>query len=99
MKKKNIKNCLEIVKWADGLIIVDMYNEDGVVEICKKYTNRIFFLKKCDYCRSCKAICTWKLSHEWVLFVDTDERVPIKLKNKLFEIDKNYIADMFYWYS
>ena len=32
-----IKACLESVKWADEIIIVDSGSIDNTIEICKKY--------------------------------------------------------------
>ncbi|ODA43931.1 glycosyl transferase, family 2 [Thermodesulfovibrio sp. N1] len=34
-EEKNIRNCLETVKWADEIIVVDMYSEDKTVEIVR----------------------------------------------------------------
>jgi glycosyltransferase involved in cell wall biosynthesis len=39
--EKNIVRCLEEVKWADEIIVVDSFSTDRTVEICKKYTNKV----------------------------------------------------------
>ena len=44
-EEKNIKNCLESVKWADEIVIVDMYSTDKTVEIAGEYTDKIFSFK------------------------------------------------------
>ena len=38
----NIGDCLESVKWADEIIIVDAESKDKTVEIAKKFTDKVF---------------------------------------------------------
>ena len=40
-EEENIKGCLESVKWADEIIVLDDYSDDRTVEIAKRYTNRV----------------------------------------------------------
>ena len=35
-EEENIKRCLESVKWADEVIVVDMHSEDKTVQVAKK---------------------------------------------------------------
>ncbi|MBK9294668.1 MAG: glycosyltransferase family 2 protein [Oligoflexia bacterium] len=41
-EEKNIQNCLESLKWADEIIVVDAQSEDKTLEIAKKYSNKVF---------------------------------------------------------
>jgi len=93
-EEKNISRCLETVKWADEIVLVDMYSEDKTVEIAKKYTNKIYFFEKKYYVEPARQFAFSKTSHEWVLIVDADELVPVTLKNKLYEIAENDLADI-----
>ena len=36
-----IKECMENIKWADEIIVVDSYSTDNTVEICREYTDKI----------------------------------------------------------
>ena len=38
----NIRGCLETLKWVDEIVVVDMYSDDGTVEICRQYTDKIY---------------------------------------------------------
>lgn len=93
-EEENIADCLETVKWADEIIVVDMYSEDKTVEIAKKYTDKIYFFERMGYADPARQFALEKASNEWVLVVDADERVPLKLKKRLEQIMKEDIADI-----
>ena len=38
----NIADCLESVRWADELIVVDAESRDRTVEVARRYTSRVF---------------------------------------------------------
>jgi len=95
-EERNIRNCLETVKWADEIIIVDMYSDDKTVEIAMEYTDKVYFFERVGYADPARQYALEKAKNEWVLVVDADEIVPLKLKNKLLEIIKNDIADVIY---
>lgn len=40
-EEKNIGECLESVKWADELVVVDSRSADRTVEIAGKYTSNV----------------------------------------------------------
>lgn len=85
-EEKNIRNCLESVKWADEIIIVDMYSDDRTVEIAREYTDKIYMHKRMGYADPARQFALEKASNEWILVVDADEIVPIELRNRLIEI-------------
>lgn len=71
----NIKACLESVMWADEVLLVDSFSTDKTLDIARRYTNRIF---QREY-KSHADQLNWTIpyaSHDWVLIVDTDERIP-----------------------
>ena len=41
-EQDNIEDCLESVKWADEIIVVDSGSIDKTEEICRKYTNNFY---------------------------------------------------------
>jgi glycosyltransferase involved in cell wall biosynthesis len=95
-EEKNIRNCLETVKWADEIIVVDMYSDDRTVEIAKEYTDKIYFFERVGYVEPARQYALEKAKNEWVLVVDADEIIPLKLKNKLVEIMEKDLADVVY---
>jgi len=43
-EEKNIKRCLESVKWADEIVVIDMFSQDKTVAIAKKSGARVFLI-------------------------------------------------------
>lgn len=95
-EEKNIENCLESVKWADEIVIVDMYSDDKTVDLASKYTEKIFFFKRMGYADPARQFALEQATHEWILVVDADELVPLKLKNRLYDIMEKDQGDIIY---
>jgi len=88
-EEDNIKICLESVKWADEILLIDSFSTDRTLEIASRYTKRIF---QREY-KSHADQLNWAIpqtSHEWVLVVDSDERIPESLAA---EIRALHLAD------
>lgn len=70
--EKTIRDCLESIKWADEILVVDSFSTDRTVEICREYGTRIL---QHEYIQSAKQK-NWAIpqcANEWVLQIDTDE--------------------------
>lgn len=93
-EQANIKNCLESIKWADEIIIVDMLSEDKTVEIASKYTDKIFTYQRCGYADPARQFGLEKTTNEWVLAIDADEMVPQKLHAELIRLSQNNSCDL-----
>jgi glycosyltransferase involved in cell wall biosynthesis len=85
-EEKNIKDCLESIKWADEIIIVDSESTDKTVEIGKQYTQKVYVHKWEGYTAQ-KSYAIGLTSNEWVLSIDADERVTSKLSEEILSID------------
>src|SRR3989338_9752750 len=84
-EEKNIRDCLESVKWADEIFIVDSFSSDRTLEIAKEYTDRII---QHEYINSA-AQKNWAIPqarYEWVLIVDSDERVTKELREEIEKV-------------
>lgn len=81
-EEARIKACLESVKWADEIIIVDNGSTDKTLAIAESYTNKIFKVDLQDFAEV-RNLAMQKASGDWVLFVDADERVLKPLKDEL----------------
>lgn len=86
-EEKNILDCLESIYWADEIIIVDDFSEDRTLDVAKTYdlSEKIkFFQNKLDNNFSQQRnFALSKATHDWVLFLDADERVPKELREEI----------------
>ncbi|MBN1761354.1 MAG: glycosyltransferase family 2 protein [Chitinispirillaceae bacterium] len=77
-EEKNIRDCIESLRWSDEIVVVDSGSTDNTVAICRE--------------AGCTVICTewlgfgrtWQLAvehakNEWVLPIAADERVSTEL--------------------
>ena len=70
----NIGRCLESVKWANEIVVVDTNSTDRTKEICSKYTDRVFNDTWHGYGKQ-KNICASHAKNKWILNIDSDEVV------------------------
>ena len=81
-EEKNIRRCLESVKWADEIIVVDSFSRDRTLDICREYTARIFQRPWLGYIGQKNLIKDLAIG-PWILFVDADEEVSSELKAEI----------------
>ena len=71
-EEKNIERCLKSIKWADEIVIIDTFSTDCTVEICRKFTDKVFQEVWLGYGLQ-KNLCASKASNRWILNIDADE--------------------------
>jgi len=93
---EGIRQCLENIKWADEIIIVDDCSRDNTIEVCREYTDKIY-LKKIENFGEQRNFSIGKASGDWILFFDSDERISEELKSEIREnISGKSDCDYFY---
>jgi glycosyltransferase involved in cell wall biosynthesis len=90
-EEQNITDCLNSVKWADEIIIMDAESSDKTIEFAKNFTDKVFIRKWNGYSDQ-KNYALSLTKNEWVLSLDADERVTDELKNEILSSDLS-IAD------
>lgn len=81
----NIRDCLESVRWADEIIVVDSGSTDRTVQICREYTNRIW-TNPWPGMNEQKRTAMEHAVHPWVLNIDADERVSDILRDQILRV-------------
>ncbi|MFH2138875.1 MAG: glycosyltransferase family 2 protein [Candidatus Omnitrophota bacterium] len=82
--ENNIRDCLESVKWADEIVIVDNHSTDNTLKIAREYTQAIY-PDTWDMEGSIRNRGYKRAKNEWVLTLDPDERVSKVLKKQIEE--------------
>lgn len=96
-EENNIKGCLESVKWADEIIIVDSDSTDRTTEIAGVYTKKIFKTSETDVTeKRIFALSKTDVSNEWVLFLDADERITEKLAEEILSLKDDSSIDGYF---
>lgn len=78
-EEKNIRRCLESIKWCDEIVIIDSGSKDRTLEICREYTSKILHKDWAGYVEQ-KAFGLSQCSSEWALNIDADEEVSPELQ-------------------
>ncbi|MGD9849872.1 MAG: glycosyltransferase family 2 protein [Nitrospirales bacterium] len=84
----NIRRCLESVKWADEIIVLDSHSTDGTTEICQEYTPKVFQETFSGFGRL-RNLAVAKATNDWILSVDTDEWATDEIKQEIQGILKS----------
>jgi glycosyltransferase involved in cell wall biosynthesis len=82
----NLRACVESVKWADEILVVDMESEDGTPELARELGCRVLTHERMGFVEPARQFGASQTSNEWVLVLDADERVSEKTEHKLREI-------------
>lgn len=83
-EEENIRRCLESVRFADEIVVVDSFSSDRTVEICGEFTDRVFQHRWMGYIGQ-KSIARNLARGEWILFVDADEVVSPGLRDEILK--------------
>ncbi|MFH2103078.1 MAG: glycosyltransferase family 2 protein [Chloroflexota bacterium] len=77
-----IADCLRSVRWADEVLVVDSFSTDGTLEIARQFADRIL-QHEYGFSALQKNWAIPQATHDWVLIVDTDERVTNPLREEI----------------
>ena len=83
-EEKNIRECLESVKWADEIIVIDSRSTDQTIAIANEYTDKIYVRDWPGFAEQ-RNFCLSHASGDWVFLLDADERVSDQLRTSILE--------------
>jgi len=81
-EERNVLDCLESIKWADEIVVVDSYSADRTVELAARYTERVL-QREWRGINEQRQFCLEQATGDWVLCVDADERVTPRLRDEI----------------
>ncbi len=85
-EEKNIRRCLESIKWCDEILIVDSGSSDQTLDICREYPRVKIIERHWPGHREQKQFALEQCQGEWVLNLDADEELSLELKSEIQRI-------------
>ncbi|MFQ5861511.1 MAG: glycosyltransferase family 2 protein [Candidatus Brocadiales bacterium] len=86
-EEKNIEHCLKSTHdWVSETIIIDSYSTDKTLEICKKYTDKIYQHPFENQAKQFNwALDNVPIADDWIIRLDADEMVTPELAREICE--------------
>ena len=80
-----VGRCLESVKWADEIVVLDSGSMDDTVAICRRYTDRVVVTDWPGFGPQKNRALAMATS-DWVLSIDADEEVTPALAQEIQQV-------------
>ncbi|MDR1695571.1 MAG: glycosyltransferase family 2 protein [Endomicrobium sp.] len=81
-EEKHIKDCMESVKFADEIVVIDAFSSDATAEIAKSLGAKVV-QNKFEYFGKQRNFALEQCSYDWVICLDADERISPELKAEI----------------
>lgn len=92
-----ISDCIESVLFADEIIVVDSYSDDGTWEFLLGHPRVKAMQHVFENFTKQKSFALEQASKDWIYFLDADERVTLSLQKEIIETINNKNAADAYW--
>lgn len=87
-EERNLRSCLESVRWADEVVIVDSGSTDGTLKIAEEFRCRVVH-NPWPGMRAQKNLANDHAAGPWILNLDADERLSPELQREVQSILSN----------
>jgi glycosyltransferase involved in cell wall biosynthesis len=89
-EEQDLPGCLASVSWCDDIHVYDSYSSDNTVRIAKEASAKVTQRQFDNWA----AHQNWGLAnipfkHNWVFYIDADERISPELRDALMQFDTN----------
>lgn len=91
---KTIERCLESIKWANEIIVLDSGSTDNTVALCQLYTSQVVQTDWPGFGKQ-KNRALDMATQEWILSIDSDEWVDDALRTEIIATLKNPTATVY----
>lgn len=88
-EEQKLSRCLESVRWADEIIVVDNSSDDDTPGVAKKHGAKVFRRPNNPMLNVNKNFGFTKASHDWILNLDADEEIPEALAKEILQKIRN----------
>ncbi len=98
-EQKHISEVIKNIDFVDEIIVVDSYSTDDTIKIINSFPKVKLYQKKFEDFTSQRNYALSLASHDWILFIDADERVTPKLKEEIIQTSNGInTKDAYYFY-
>jgi len=91
-----IARAIKSISFCDEILVIDDYSNDETVSISEKLGAKVYQNRLESDFASQRNFAMSKASNEWILFVDADEVIPVKLSVEISEAVKNKSINGYY---
>lgn len=81
-EESKIERCLKSIQWCHEIIVVDSFSGDRTVDICRRYTQRVYQHEWLGYIGQ-RNLIREMANCPWVLFLDADEEISPALRSEI----------------
>ncbi|NTV50599.1 MAG: glycosyltransferase family 2 protein [Geobacteraceae bacterium] len=85
-EEQNLRECLESVRWADEIIVVDSCSSDRTADIAREFTDKVIVRPWAGHIATSQFV-TDQAQNLWVFSIDADERVTPELRDEILALD------------
>ena len=84
-EEANVEEALQSLAWADEIVVADSGSTDATVDICRRYTDKIFRRPWTGFVDQ-KNYVVAQASHDWIISLDADERIGPQLAREIEQL-------------
>lgn len=85
----HISEVINNIHFTDEIIVIDSFSTDGTFEKLQTLKNVKTIQRKFKNFADQRNFAIQQANHNWILFIDADERIPEELKNEILEETNN----------
>lgn len=93
-----IENCIDSVRFADEIIVVDSHSTDGTYEFLMQDPDVTVFQNPFENFTQQKTYALDQASNDWVLFLDADEVVTEPLREEIIRTIGSHTPHNAFWF-
>lgn len=85
-ESRNLRECLETLRWVDEIVVVDSGSDDDTIAIAHEYTDKVYVESDWQGFGMQRQRAQARTTGDWLLVVDADERVTTELRSEIEEV-------------
>lgn len=89
-----LERCLPTLAFCEELIVIDIASEDDTAAVALAHAARVFHHEWVPIAERARLELAGEASHDWLLFMDPDEAMPLALASQLTELVPSLAEDI-----